>query len=67
MAMNADGSNQHAITPPLSYLGSHAWSPDGISIAIDYDADGDGWNELAVMNADGTGLHTLYDPGVQPV
>jgi Tol biopolymer transport system component len=63
MVMNPDGSNQHAITPPLNYLGSHAWSPDGTRIAIDFDADGDGWNELTVMNADGSGLHIIYDPG----
>ena len=37
------------------------WSPDGSRLALDYDADNDYWNELAVMAADGSGLHTVFD------
>ncbi len=60
--MNADGSNPHALTVELPYLGHPAWSPDGTQMAFDYDADGDVWNELVVMNLDGTGLHIVYNP-----
>ena len=58
--MNADGSDAHPITGPLLRLGHPAWSPDGMRIAFDYDADGDGLNELAVMNADGSNLRIVY-------
>lgn len=59
--MNADGSGQRAISPPLLYLGTARWSPKGDLIAFDYDADGDGLNELAVIRPDGSGLRTLFD------
>ena len=59
--MNADGSNPHALTAPLPYLQNPRWSPKGNLIAFDYDADGDGLNELAVMNVDGSNLHTVFD------
>lgn len=38
------------------------WSPDGTLIAFDADADGDGWQELWLMNADGSGEQKVYDP-----
>lgn len=59
--MNADGSGQRAISPPLLYLGTPRWSPRGDLIAFDYDADGDGLNELAVIRPDGSGLRTVFD------
>ena len=62
MVMNANGSNQRAITPALKYLLNPVWSPDGSRIAFDYDADGDEWNELAVIQPDGNGLNVIYDP-----
>jgi Tol biopolymer transport system component len=65
--MNADGSNSHALTGTLRFPQNPAWSPDGTRIAFDYDADGDVWNELVLINADGTGLHTVYDPGANLV
>lgn len=67
--MNADGSNQRAITGPLTYLQHPGWSPDGAQLAFDYDRDGDGFNELATINSDGSGLtaipydKTTYGPG----
>ncbi|MEZ4727315.1 MAG: IPT/TIG domain-containing protein [Caldilineaceae bacterium] len=56
---NADGSNAHALTGALPFLAHPVWSPNGERIAFDYDASGDGWNDIAVINADGSGLTTL--------
>ncbi len=60
--MNADGTNPHPLTGMLRFLQHPMWSPDGTRLAFDYDVDGDFWNELAVINADGTGVQTVYDP-----
>jgi Tol biopolymer transport system component len=60
--MNADGTNPHALTLPLRFLENPVWSPDGTRLAFDYDADGDYWNELASVNANGNGLRSIYDP-----
>lgn len=57
--MNADGTNPHPITGALRYLQHPVWSPDGTRIAFDYDADNDGWNDLAMVNADGSGLRVV--------
>lgn len=61
--MNADGSGQRAVTPELPYLDHPVWSPDGSRIAFDCDADGDDWNEITVVNPDGSGFKEIYDPG----
>ena len=63
MVMDANGDNPRAITPYLKYLEYPSWSPDGSQIAFDYDADGDDWNELAVVQSDGGALRVVYDPG----
>jgi Tol biopolymer transport system component len=62
--MNADGSSkmQRSAQP---YSENPAWSPDGSQIAYDSDGDGDGWQELWLMNADGTNQHMVYDPGLR--
>ena len=61
--MNADGSDQHQLSPALP--GGHgtsdsdpAWSPDGRQVAFDSTRLGSTWN-LWVINADGTGLHLV--------
>lgn len=61
--MNADGSNAHAITGDLRYLSHPRWSPDGSSIAFDYDGTKDYFNELGMVNADGSNLRQLTRSG----
>ena len=58
--MNADGSNPQLLSnQPLSE--NPSWHPDGSSIVYDADGDYDGWQELYMMNADGSGQHMLLD------
>lgn len=54
--MNSDGSNQQPLSNELGSAAYPDWSPDGAHIAFNYDANGDGWLDLAIINADGTGL-----------
>lgn len=57
--MDTDGSNQtRRSNQPFSF--HPAWSPDSSRIAFDADSDGDGWQEIWVMNADGSGQSHLY-------
>lgn len=55
--MNADGTGARAIIPALPYLENPAWSPDGMRLAFDYDCDGDYWNEISTITADGSALY----------
>lgn len=59
--MNANGSQltQLSQQPHSAYPN---WSPDGTRIAYSADADGDGWLELWVMNADGSNQQLLVNP-----
>ncbi len=65
--MNADGTNPQPITGPLLYVQHPVWSPDGSRIAFDYDADEDGFNEIAVMNSNGSNIQTVMDGGGYPL
>jgi hypothetical protein len=56
---NLDGSDARALTPPLRYLQHPAYSPDGASIAVDYDANNDGWNDIALMEATGANVRVV--------
>lgn len=52
--MDANGANLTQLsTQP--YSAYPTWSPDGTRIAYSADNDGDGWFDVWVMNADGTG------------
>ncbi len=60
--MQANGHGPSQLTN-WAYAESPAWSPDGTRLAFDADVDGDGWQELAVINADGSGAHAIGDSG----
>jgi TolB protein len=58
--MNADGTGHTQIsTQPYSL--HPAWSPDGSKIAFDA-AGSDGWQNIWVMNADGSDEHVVHNP-----
>ena len=65
VAANQDGSNAHTVGAPLRFVYDLTWSRNGGYFAFDYDGDFNGWNELAMMNADGGSLLTLWNPGVE--
>ncbi|HVF40863.1 MAG TPA: hypothetical protein VM939_13265, partial [Gemmatimonadaceae bacterium] len=64
---NPDGSNAIVISPPAGdtvYGGW--WSPDGSKIAFAYSPAATQFNDIYVVNADGTGLRNLTNsPGVE--
>lgn len=62
---NRDGSNPHTVGVPLRFVYDLIWSGNGSYFAFDYDGNLNGWNELAMMNVDGSNLHTLWNPGVE--
>ncbi len=62
---NRDGSNPHTVGSPLRFVYDLIWSRNGAYFAFDYDGNMNGWNELAVMNLDGSNLFTLWNPGVE--
>jgi Tol biopolymer transport system component len=59
-SVNPDGSGQTQVpvTPPLTFYGNPAWSPDATKIAFDVFAPGM-VRHIAVVNADGTNLVSL--------
>ena len=59
--MNADGSDQQAITSNPAVDRKPAWSPDGNTIAFASDRDGHRNREAAVylMNPDGSNVHRI--------
>lgn len=59
--MNADGSGVTQLSNQ-PYSANPTWSPDGTKIAYDADLDGDGWQELWVMDVTGGNQQMVYDP-----
>jgi tol-pal system beta propeller repeat protein TolB len=58
----ADGSAAGPVTLDYVFQGGPTWSPDGTKIAFSRD-DGSGWVSLYVMNADGSTVTRLTNPG----
>ena len=56
-AMNSDGTNPHPVSQALRYLQHPHMSGNGLLISFDYDANLDGWNDIGLMNTDGSNLH----------
>lgn len=66
--MELNSGQTYPLVGPLPYLQHPVWSPAGDRIAFDYDADGDGFNEVATIQFDGSNLQTVADwspPGNQ--
>ena len=62
--MNSDGSHVTRLTL-ADYAEFPSWSPDGSQIAFSADSNGDGFLELALINADGRNQHFVYSTGTQ--
>ena len=60
--MNTDAGGLRKLTTYPNSL-HPTWSPDGAYIGFDADVDGDGWQEVAVINVDGSEQKEIYDPG----
>jgi putative membrane-bound dehydrogenase-like protein len=65
---NADGSSPRRLTESAAYDDHAAWSPDGRSILFSStreaaSRDGQAWNALYVMSADGTGVQRVSPTG----
>ena len=57
-AMSAARRRQLSAQPNT---GNPRWSQDGRQILFDADGDRDGWQELWLMNADGSGQRQIFD------
>jgi len=53
--MNADGSGARSVTVCNQYCYRPTWSPDGTRIMFVDDGSGDGFDDIAVVNLDGSG------------
>jgi uncharacterized repeat protein (TIGR01451 family) len=62
--MNADGSDLVELSTQAKSE-NPAWSPDAGQIAYNADGNGDTWQELWLMNADGTAQQQIYGGAVQ--
>lgn len=60
-SMNINGSELMQLSDqPYSF--DPTWSPDGSLIAFDADGDGDGWQDMWVMSADGVTEYVIRNP-----
>ncbi len=62
--MNSDGSGQAELVAGLEEVSTPAWSPEGTRIAFSCKGNDDGWDDLCLVNADGSGL--TYPLGFSP-
>jgi hypothetical protein len=51
------------VTDYFQYPQHLRWSPDGQKLALDCDYNLDGWNEVVVMDADGSDIHVVSPYG----
>src|SRR5574341_634925 len=59
------GSDAVNLPPAFGADRNPAWAPDGTQIVFDCDSEGDGVEDICVMNADGSNFHALTnDPPV---
>ncbi len=58
--MNANGTGARALATQFYSL-HPVWSPDGTRIAYDADGDRDGWQELWIVNSDGSNPQRVYE------
>jgi len=56
-----DGGGLHRVTPLGTHAGLPTWSPDGRWIAFETQS-GNGWPEIAVVHADGSGQRFVTSP-----
>lgn len=62
--MSADDPGGNAVNLTNGQPGAHpTWSPDGTQIAFHADRDGDSYDEIYKMNADGSGVTRLTTTG----
>lgn len=61
--MEPESGDFDTLPVALRFVSNLAWSPNGDSLAFDYDADGDGWNELGVIELASDSVTTLVDGG----
>ncbi len=54
--MNPDGSDPQQVTHGIAYPAYPDWSPDGSRIVLNDDFNADGFYDVAIVNADGSGL-----------
>ncbi len=59
---NADGTAVQMLSAQ-SYSAHPKWSPDGSMIAYDADGNQNGWQDLWLMNADGSDQHAIFTYG----
>lgn len=59
MLINPNGSGLTALTGNIFLPWRVRWSPDGKKLAFEYDHNGDGWIDLGIINADGSGFKNI--------
>ncbi len=59
--MDANGANQYQLSQQ-AYSELPVWSPDGTKIGYDADSNDDGWQEIWLMNSDGSLQKLLTNP-----
>ena len=54
MIMDSYGGNQRVLVSKLRFAQNLVWAPDGQHLALDYDYNGDDWNDLVVISVSGS-------------